>query len=127
MDSRSFVQLFGVVTLVIIIFLLGLHFMSTVRSFVKSLMQSTKKIHFLKHHKDLSEFTKKTTNTVFFLNSYEHIIYMLRLLAGYGLGIGLRAAIMARGRRPRVIIAALRSVPMPYHYKQTLTYLLIGF
>ena len=31
---------------------------------------------------------------------------------------------MARGRRPRVIFAARRSIPRPYHYKQTLTYLL---
>ena len=28
----------------------------------------------------------------------------------YGLGIGLRAAIMARGRSPRVIMAARRSI-----------------
>ena len=30
---------------------------------------------------------------------------------------------MARGRRPRVIMVARRSIPRPYHYKQPLTYL----
>ena len=44
----------------------------------------------------------------------------------YGLGIGLRAAIMARGQMPRDIMAAQRSIPRSYHYKQPLTYLLIG-
>ena len=33
---------------------------------------------------------------------------------------------MTRGQRPRVIMAARRSIPIPYHYKQPLTYLLIG-
>ena len=33
---------------------------------------------------------------------------------------------MAQGPRPRVIMAARRSIPRPYHYKQPLTYLLIG-
>ena len=35
--------------------------------------------------------------------------------------------IMAQGRRQRVIMAAQRSIPWPYRYKQILTYLLIGF
>ena len=32
------------------------------------------------------------------------------------------ALVLARGRRPRVIMAARRSLPRPYHYKQPLTY-----
>ena len=58
-------------------------------------------------------------NSIFMYNIY-HLIIML-MITWYGLGIGLRAAIMARGRR------AQRSIPRPYHYKQPLTYLLIGF
>ena len=38
-----------------------------------------------------------------------------------------KAAIMARGQRQRVIVAAQKSIPGTYHYKQILTYLLIGF
>ena len=35
------------------------------------------------------------------------------------LGIGLRAAIMARGQKPRVIMAALRPIPRLYHGSST--------
>ena len=44
----------------------------------------------------------------------------------YGLGISLKAAMMAQGRRPRVIMVTQRSIPWPYHYKlkQPLTYII---
>ena len=45
----------------------------------------------------------------------------------YGLGIGLRAAIMTRGQRSSAITAARRSVPRQYHLTQPLTFLLIRF
>ena len=45
--------------------------------------------------------------------------------SGMALGIGLRAAIMAPGQSPRVIMAAQRSIPRTYHYRQPLTNLLI--
>ena len=38
----------------------------------------------------------------------------------YGLGIGLWAAIMAQGRRPRIIMGVRRSILRPYHYKPTI-------
>ena len=57
---------------------------------------------------------------------YPIIIYVNDCLKWYGLGIGMRAAIMGRGRRPREIMAVRRLIPIPYHYKQPLTYLLIG-
>ena len=34
----------------------------------------------------------------------------------------LQAAMMALGLRPPAIMAALRPIPKPYHYKQSLTY-----
>ena len=34
----------------------------------------------------------------------------------------LQAAIMTLGLRPGAIMAALRPIPRPYHYKQSLTY-----
>ena len=45
----------------------------------------------------------------------------------YGLGIGLRAAIMAQGRKPWVIRGARRSMPRPYHCKQSLIYNIFYF
>ena len=53
--------------------------------------------------------------------------YVNDCLYWYGLGIGLRVAIIARGRIPRVNMAGRRSTPRPYQYKQPLTYLLIFF
>ena len=37
------------------------------------------------------------------------------------IGIDLCTAIIAFGLQPRVIMAALRPIPSPYHYKQSLT------
>ena len=42
--------------------------------------------------------------------------------SGMGPGIGLTAAIMGRGRRPRAIMGARRLIPSSYNYKQPLTY-----
>ena len=39
-----------------------------------------------------------------------------------GLGNDIWAPVMALGLRPRAMMAALRPVPRPFNYKQSLTY-----